>query len=79
MHRPFDVAQRRASRTNGRLAASVAPIVMALFALSISHVDHRTVVSMVVVCVAAITYVGYGKAIMMGQPAFWTGWPPLSP
>jgi len=59
-----------------RFAASFAPIVMALFALSLSTVTRRTLVSSLVIVLALIVYVGYGAVVVIG-PALSGGWPPL--
>jgi len=59
-----------------RLAASFAPIVMALFALSLWTVTRRTLISSTVIALALIVYVGYGAVVVIG-PALSDGWPPL--
>jgi hypothetical protein len=59
-----------------RLAASFAPIVMALVALSLWTVTRRTLVSSMVIALALIVYVGYGAVVVIG-PALSGGWPPL--
>ncbi len=59
-----------------RLAASVAPIVMAMFALSLRTLTRRTAVSSIIVATALIVYVGYGAVVVIG-PALSGGWPPL--
>jgi hypothetical protein len=61
---------------HSRLAASFAPIVMALFALSLWTLTRRTVVSSLVIAVALIVYIGYGAVVVIG-PALKGGWPPL--
>lgn len=61
---------------HARLAASFAPIVTALFALSLGTVTRRTLVSSIVIALALIVYVGYGAVVVIG-PALSGGWPPL--
>jgi Lipopolysaccharide export system permease LptF/LptG len=61
---------------HARLAASFAPIVMALFALSLWTVTRRTLVSSIVIALALIVYVGYGAVVVIG-PALSGGWPPM--
>jgi Lipopolysaccharide export system permease LptF/LptG len=61
---------------HARLAASFAPIVTALFALSLGTVTRRTLVSSIVIALALIMYVGYGAVVVIG-PALSGGWPPL--
>ena len=61
---------------HARLAASVAPIIMTLFALSLWTVTRRTAVSSDIIALALIVYVGYGAVVVIG-PALSGGWPPV--
>jgi lipopolysaccharide export system permease LptF/LptG-like protein len=61
---------------HARLAVSVAPVLMALFALSLRAATRRTAVPSAIIALALIAYVGYGAVVVIG-PALSGGWPPV--